>query len=148
VEHIKPFAHCNERRRVVDCLQGARIVRLAQRNETDAAPPRGGKLTLGLFDGRHPDGARCAAAAGEIGQRRKRRPGAAEPIEQGAKRARPDILAADQAQPVKALLIGQADVTGHGLVHSAGRRRRAWFPRRHHTSRTDNPAWQNQRLQG
>ena len=48
-----------------------------------------------------------AAAPREIGQRLERRAGAAEMIEQRAERARADIFAADEPQPVEALLVAE-----------------------------------------
>jgi hypothetical protein len=50
-----------------------------------------------------------AAAAGELRQRLERSARAAAMIDQGAEGAGADVVAADQPQPVQALLIGQAD---------------------------------------
>ena len=57
-----------------------------------------------------------AAAAREIGQRLERGPRAAEMVEQGAEGARADILAADQAQPVEPLVVGELHTAGGSAV--------------------------------
>ena len=55
------------------------------------------------------DGARRAAAPRKVRQRVERGLRRAEMIDEAAERRRPDILAADQPQPGKPLLVGQRD---------------------------------------
>ena len=83
----------------------------------DAEVLRGFDLTLGRF-ARTDLRRRRAAAPRQRGQGVERGAGAAEVIEQGAERARPDILAADKAQPVEALVVGQSDGF-RAFVHSS-----------------------------
>src|SRR4051812_20741331 len=62
------------------------------------------------------------AAAGEIGQRLERFVCPAIVIDERTECARPDILAADQAQPVEPLLVGQANTAAAlALDHIAPR---------------------------
>jgi len=82
-------------------------------------------LPFGLGPRADAAGTGGAAAPCEIGQRRERRPRAAAMADQCRKGARPDMLAADQAQRVDPLLIGQLDVlallAGHvGSVRRLG----------------------------
>jgi hypothetical protein len=77
-----------KRWRVVDHLQALRIAGLADGDQRDAEVLRGFDLTLGRF-ARKDLRRRCAATASQRGQRLERRAGAAEVIEQGAERARP-----------------------------------------------------------
>jgi hypothetical protein len=55
------------------------------------------------------DSATRAAALRQRGERLERGPRAAKMIDQRAKGARPDILAANKSQPVDPLLIAQRD---------------------------------------
>src|SRR5262249_38532271 len=61
-----------------------------------------------------------AAAPRELGERLERGAGAAEMIDQEAERARPDVVAADEAQPVEPLLVAQANdfTPGHRAAPS------------------------------
>ena len=101
-------AHRKQRRRVVDHLQALRIAGFADGDERDVEFSRGVHLTLSLVARtnlrRSP-----TATPRQRGQGLERRAGAAEMIDEGAKRARPDILAADETQPVEALLVGEVD---------------------------------------
>ena len=98
-----------QRRRIVDHLQALRIVGLADGDERDVELSRGVRSHARPRRANKSAARAAAATARQRGQRLERRAGAAEMIDQGAKRARPDILAADQPQPVDALLVGQAN---------------------------------------
>jgi hypothetical protein len=84
----------DERRRVIDHLQSARIVRFTKCNERNAKFAAGLALALGGFAGANLRRA-GATAATERRQGLERRASSAKMIEQRAKRPRPDILAAD-----------------------------------------------------
>jgi hypothetical protein len=118
VECCHVAAHGEERRGVVDHAQAVRIVRLAQRQQGDAESPGRRELALGVLARVHARGTACAAAAGEIGQGREGGSGAAAVIDQGAEGARPDMVAADEAQPVETLFVGQAGGFEHGTYPS------------------------------
>src|SRR6202030_4177712 len=106
-----------QRRRVIDHLQAFRIIGLANGDKRNVELSRGVDLTLG-----------CVArtnlrrspppAPRQRGQGLKRGTGAAEVIDKGAKSPRPDILAADEAQPVEPLFVGEVD-SFCALVHSS-----------------------------
>src|ERR1700686_1381569 len=114
-------AHPKQRRRVIDHLQAFRIVGLANGDECDVELSRGVDLPFGRVA--RTDLRRSPTATPrQRGQGLKRGAGAAEMIDEGAKRARPryyganarrlrhntarpDILAADEAQPVEPLLV-------------------------------------------
>ena len=135
-------AHGEERRRRVGVPKPRRIERLADADEARAqadAPPASPL--------RPHAGSGCAPAAPrrrarEVRQRVERGLRRAEMIDQAAKRRRPDILAADQAQPGQPLLVGQRDAAGS--IGASARpegapavrltacsvRRRSGFPRR------------------
>ena len=102
-------AHGDERRRGVAVAKPGRIERLADADERPAEPERRRHLLLGFGEAGDADGARGAAAPGEVGQRIERRLRRAEMIDEAAKRRWPDILAPDEAQPGKPLLVGQRD---------------------------------------
>ena len=84
-----------------------RIVGLAERDEAGTDPFGGGDLPLGLFAAADAQRPCRAAATRQIRQRRERGPGATAMIDEGAESARPDILAADEAQPVEPLAVAQ-----------------------------------------
>jgi hypothetical protein len=110
-------AHRKQRRRVIDHLQAFRIAGFADGDECHAEVLRGFHLLLGQF-ARTDLRRRGAATARQRGQRFKRGAGAAEMIDQGAKRPRPDVLAANEAQPVEALFVGEMDGI-RAFVHSS-----------------------------
>jgi hypothetical protein len=95
-KRLRVATHGEQRRSIVDHPQ-------AVRSSLSAS-----KVTPNAF----------AAAAGKIGQRRERGAGAAAVIDQGAEGPRPDIVAADEAQPVEALFVGQAGGFEHGTYLS------------------------------
>src|SRR5580692_4454674 len=101
-------AYRDERRRVIDHLQALRIAGFADGDECHAELLRGFHLLLGRF-ARTNLRCRPTATPRQRGQGLERGAGAAEMIDEGAKRAWPDVLAADQAQPVEPLLVGQTD---------------------------------------
>ena len=95
-------------RRVIDHAKPRRIIRFAQRDQGGILAARLGKLALGVFqriDFSRPFG---ATAPGESRKRLERRARSAKMIDERAKGARTDILAANEAQPVEPLLVGQA----------------------------------------
>ena len=94
------------------------IIRLAQRQQGHAERLRRRHLALGVLARVDARGTPRAAAAGKIGQRRERGAGATAVIDQGAEGARPDMVAADEAQPVEALFVGQAGGFKHGAYPS------------------------------
>ncbi len=100
--------HRKQRRRVIDHLQAFRIAGFADGDERDVEFSRGVHLTLSRLPRTNLRRSR-AAAPRQRGQGLKRGAGTAEMIDEGAKRARSDVLAADEAQPVEALLVGEVD---------------------------------------
>ena len=102
-------AHGKERRRVIDHRQARRIVGLGERDQRDAAPARGVELALGLLVRTDAHRSAGAAAPRQIRQRVKRRPRTAAVTKERVERARPHVLAADEAQPAEPLVVGQAD---------------------------------------
>jgi hypothetical protein len=104
VERRRPPAHRQERRGVVDHLQAARIVGLAQRDQRHPEGVGGLELAFGIPTRVDPGGADRAAAAGEIGQRRERGARPAAVVDERPKCARADVVATDQPQPVEPLL--------------------------------------------
>jgi hypothetical protein len=82
--------------------------RLAKRDEINSELVRGLHFAFGF---RLAANLHCrvgAAASRKRRQCRQGRAGAAVMIDQGAKRARTDVLAADEAKPIKALLVAEA----------------------------------------
>jgi hypothetical protein len=83
------------------------------------------------------------AAAGEIGQRRERRACAAVVVDQRAEGARADIVAANEAKPIEALLLAQphaATVFAHGMIRCGRKKspRRTLSPRHRQHGRLRN----------
>ena len=101
-------AHRQQRRRVVDHLQPRRIIRLAERDEFDAACARGFQFGFGVLARTDAGRRRSAAAPGERGQGGQRGTRAAVVIDEVAEGARPDIVGADEAQPVEPLFLAQS----------------------------------------
>ena len=104
--HSGIAADRNQGRRVVDHLQPARIVRLAERDQRNPRFAASLDLTFSLFAGANLRRAGAAAAC-QCRQRFKRRACSAEMVEQRTKGARADILTADESQPVQPLFIRQ-----------------------------------------
>ena len=94
--------HRQQRRRVVDHLQARWVVRLAKRDEFDAARVRRLQFGLHLLARTDARGRGSAAAAGERCTR------SAIMIDEVAEGARTDILGPDEAQPVEPLLFAQS----------------------------------------
>jgi len=86
-------------------LQPARIIGFADRDERSAELARGFEFPLGLVTGIDLWSGTAAAAAREPRQRVECGARAVEMINQSAERARADILAADEPQPVDPLLV-------------------------------------------
>jgi hypothetical protein len=106
-QHRHLAADAKQRRRVVDHAQPRRIVRLAERNQRDAEPPRGFDLAFGGFDGADTYRLCGPAAPRQIGQSVKRGAGAAVVIDQRAEGSRTDVVAANEAQPIAPLVVRQ-----------------------------------------
>src|SRR5258707_1589442 len=106
-------------RRIVEHGEPRRIPRFARCNQTDAELFAGRQLSSRILLAANPSRARRAAAPRQVGQPLQRCPRAAEMIDQRTKRARPDIVTADQPQPVDALLVGQMRCTRGFDVHAA-----------------------------
>ena len=101
-------AHRDQRRRVVDHPQPRRIVRLAERDEARRRALRAASSSRSASSREQMRaGPRRAAAPRQLRQRVERGARAAEMIDQVAEGARPDVVAADQPQPVEPLLVGQ-----------------------------------------
>ena len=117
-------AHREQRRRIVDHAQPLRIVGFAERDQRDAEPRAAAISRSASARGQMRAGSRRAAAAGEFGQRVERRPRAAVVIDQRAEGARPDIVAADEPQPVEPLRVGQTHArigpVGHAVPQLPG----------------------------
>ena len=107
MQHGGIAADREEGRGVVDDLEMGRIVRLAERDEAGADARGGGDLPLRFRAGVDPQRPRRAATPRQLRQRRERRTGATAVIDEGTEGARPDILAADEAQPVEPLAVAQ-----------------------------------------
>ena len=107
-QHGELAAYREQGRRVGDHLQARRIIRLAERDEVDAARARRLQFGLRLLVRTDARRRRCAAAAGESGQGAKRGARAAIMIDQVAEGARADIVGPDEAQPVEPLLFAQS----------------------------------------
>jgi hypothetical protein len=99
-------AHAEQRRRSVKCGQPWRIAGLARRDQADAELPAACKFAAGLGFATDAARTRRAAAPREIRQPLQRGAGAAEMAHQRTERPRPDMIAADQPQPVDPLGVG------------------------------------------
>ena len=106
-------AHRDQRRRIVDHPQARRIIRLAERDE-DARPSAARfRVRARLLATEQMRPGACApprrASAGRALDRGAR---AAIMIDQRAKGARSDILAADETQPIEPLAVGEFHTVG------------------------------------
>ena len=101
-------AHRKQRRRVINHLQAFRIAGFADGDERHAEVLRRFDFLFGRF-ARTDLRRRPTAAPRQRGQGVERGTGAAEMIDKGAECARSNVLAADEAQPVEPLLVGQPD---------------------------------------
>jgi hypothetical protein len=99
-------AHGEKRRGIVDHPQAVRIVGLGSRHQGHAHRLGGRELALGVLARADAGRPGCAPSSGEIGQRGQRRARIAAMPDQGLKRARADMIAADQPQPIDPLLVG------------------------------------------
>src|SRR5262249_58209051 len=97
------------------------IVSLTERDERDARRARGRHFTLG-FRARA-DASRCrrTAAARKLWQRCQRVARIAIAIDQRPEGARSHILAADEAQPVEPLIVGEMGSGANGHTGDAAR---------------------------
>ena len=84
-----------------------RIAGLAGRDQADAEPPACGELGARVLLAANPPRTCRAAAPRQIRQPLQRRARAAEMMEQGTERPRPDIVGPDQPQPVDPLGVGE-----------------------------------------
>ena len=78
------------------------------RDEADAEARRRLELALGLGAARDLQQPAPPRPAQRSGRASSAADGAAVAVDQGSEGARPDVLGADQAQPVEALLVGEA----------------------------------------
>jgi hypothetical protein len=103
-KYARLTADCDQRRRIVDHLQPARIIGLAERDQCNAELGGGFDLARRVVARTDLRRGRAAAAAGQGRQGRERGTRAAVMIEERSKRARTDILRSDEPQPVEPLL--------------------------------------------
>ena len=125
-------AHREQRRRIVDHPQPRRIIRLAERDEARrrCAARRSSSGSASAREQIRP-GACAPPRRARSGSAVERRARAAEMIDQGAEGARPDIVAADQAQPVEPLVVGELSLPPrrqHAARRSRLIHRRGLFP--------------------
>jgi hypothetical protein len=100
-------AHGEQRRRIVNGGKSRGVIRLAECKERDPVLLRGFDFAFRILTREHLDGAICAAAAREVGQRFQCRTSAAEMIHELAEGSRSDILGTYQSEPVQPLRIGE-----------------------------------------
>src|SRR6185437_15480587 len=106
-QHRKRTTDAEQRRRALQCGEPRRIAGLAWRDQADAKLAAAREFTAGLVLAADTARTRRAAAPREIGQPLQRRTRAAEMTDQRMECTRPDMVAADQPQPVDPLGIGQ-----------------------------------------
>ena len=106
-QRVGRAAHAEQRRRIVERRQPRRIAGLAGRDQATPILSAGGEFGPRLVLAADAARTRGAAAPRQIGQPFQRGARAAEMIEQRAEGARPDIVGADQPQPVDPLGIGE-----------------------------------------
>ena len=90
----------------VKCGEPRRIAGLARRDQADAKLAAACEFTAGVVLAADTARTRRAAAPGEIRQPLQRGTRAAEMTDQRMERTRPDMVAADQPQPVDPLGVG------------------------------------------
>src|SRR5712691_6456919 len=112
-------AHAEQGRRIVNHREPRRIPGFARCDETDAELFTGRQLGSRILFAADASRARRAAAPRQVRQPLQRGARAAEMIDQRTKGARPDIVGADQPQPVDALFVGQVRCTWRSSVHAA-----------------------------
>ena len=108
----------DERRCAVDHPEPGGIARLAEGNEPRADLLRGGEFRPRVVGGRHPD--RAAAAAGKVGQRVEGHGRIAVARQQIVEGDGSDVVAADEAKPGDALIVGQPADRRHFLSPMRG----------------------------
>lgn len=91
----------------VDLAQERRIIRLVEPDQDRAAAADQLQLLLGLFDGRDADRPARLAAGDEGGKGLQRRTGPAMAGDERVKAARANVFAAQEAQPVETLSLGE-----------------------------------------
>jgi hypothetical protein len=99
-----------KRRRIIDRRKPHGIGGFTERDISDAAARAGRKFALGIRPRRNTHKPRRAAATRELGQCVKRCARIAEPVKQHPEGARPDVVAADQTEPIDALLVGKTNL--------------------------------------
>jgi hypothetical protein len=105
LQHRHIALHGEERRRVADHRQPLRISGLAHGEQAHAERFHGSELTLGVFAWMNARRAGGTAASGKIGQRLECGARTAVMIEEGAERARTDVVAANETQPIELGLV-------------------------------------------
>src|SRR5262249_28080256 len=96
-------------------LQSVWIVGLAKRDQVDAERPCRLDLALGLVVRIDAGSALGAAAPGKLRQRFERLARAAIVVDERAEGARPNVLAANEPQPVDPLLVGETNARACSL---------------------------------
>ena len=94
-------AHGQKRRRIVDHRQPIWVLRLTHGQEARTERLHGGKLALGIRAGTDAGGTGRAATSREIRQSFERCLRTAVMIDQHTERARPDMVAANEAKPIE-----------------------------------------------
>ena len=125
-QHIMRATHAEQRRRIVKGGEARRITGFAGREQADALPFARGNLGARVVLAEDAARASRTAPPRQIGQPLQGAASAAEMIDQGTKRARPDMVGTDQPQPVDALRVGQMSGAGRSSVHAVPREA-AWI---------------------
>ena len=112
-------AHTEQRRRIVDQCEARRVAILPRRQQRHAHAFAACDLAGGFVVGADPSGSRRASASCQLGQVIERGACAAVVIDERAEGTRSDIVAADQAQPVNPLRVGQPDDVRCLCIHPA-----------------------------
>ena len=110
----RPADQGEHRRRVLDCGEGGRVVRLSQGNEPAAGGCQCIHLLLGGRARADGDGAGTTAAASQMGQGLQRGLGRAVASQQMGIAHRAHILGPDQPEPMEPLLVADGGGAGHG----------------------------------
>ena len=103
-EQLRPPEHGQDRRRVLDCREPARISRLAPADEPRPETLQCGKLGFGVRAGNRGHGLGALPPPRQLRHHFERRAGGAEAAQQRVKADRSDGFGAAQPQPVEALL--------------------------------------------
>jgi hypothetical protein len=105
--YLQRAAQSEQGRRIVEHGEPRRIAGFIRRQQADAEPHACGKLSARILLAANPRRTISAAAPRQIGQPFQGGARVAEMKQQGIKGARPDIVGADQPQPVDPLGVGE-----------------------------------------